>query len=289
MKIHTIFEEKRPVLSFEIFPPKKDTELKNIDETLEVLSDLHPDYISVTFGAGGSANQNRTIELARKIKEKYHIEPLIHLTSLHYDRAEIDAFTRELKKYDMENILALRGDRTPKMKEKKEFPNAADLIYHLQRKEEFCIAAACYPESHPESKSKVCDMQNLKVKVDEGVDFLITQMFFENELYYSFVENCRMIGIDIPITAGIMPVIHKKQVEKMVSLCGASLPERFEKILYRFGENKEALFDAGMSYATSQIIDLLVHDVEGIHLYTMNNPVVAKHIHSSIKNLVKSK
>lgn len=286
LKIINKFKQKRPVISFEIFPPKKDSELKNIDATLEVLSELNPDYISVTFGAGGGANNNRTIELAKKIKYDYDIEPLIHLTSLHYDKTEIESLTSELKVYGLDNILALRGDKNPRIEEKDVFKYASDLVEYLHNEEDFCLAGACYPESHPESLNKVSDIQNLKNKVTSGVDFLISQMFFDNEMYYKFLETCQIASIDVPITAGIMPVINKKQIERMVTLCGASLPIKFQRILRKFEYNKEALFDAGMAYAGSQIIDLLANDVDGIHLYTMNNPVVAQRTIALIKNLL---
>lgn len=286
MRLHEQYEQKRPIISFEIFPPKKDSELKSIDKTLEILSQLNPDYISITFGAGGGANNNRTIELARKIKEDYGIEPLIHMTSLHYDKSEIDALLDELRKYDLQNILALRGDRNPRIPEKDDFKFASDLTEYIHKTGDFCVAGACYPESHPESGSRVEDLKNLKKKVDAGADFLISQMFFDNELYYEFLESCELADIDVPIAAGIMPVINKKQIERMVSLCGASLPEKFHRILGKFEHDKEALFDAGMAYAGSQIIDLLANDVDGIHLYTMNNPKVAERIISLIKNLI---
>ncbi len=286
MKIQEIFAIKRPVLSFEIFPPKRDTSLRDIDETLEILSDLKPDFISVTFGAGGSSNNNKTIEIARKIKHQYQIEPLVHLTCSSYTKKEIDSFISVLSENGIENILALRGDKNPDTSAKSDFSYASELTDYLNKSADFCLAGACYPECHPESKSKVLELTHLKEKVNAGADFLITQLFFENDFFYSFVENCRIAGINVPITAGIMPVINKAQIERIVSLCGASLPNRFKKILTRYENNPAALFDAGMSYALSQIIDLLVNDTEGIHLYTMNNPAVAKRICEGIKNII---
>lgn len=286
MKIREKFDKKRPVLSFEIFPPKRDTSLKDIDETLAVLSELEPDYISVTFGAGGSSNNNRTIELAKKIKYEYNIEPLVHLTCLTYGKDEIDEFSKVLQENGLINVLALRGDRNPNAVEKDDFRHASELTAYLKGKGDFCIAGACYPECHPESANRVADMKHLKEKVDAGDEFLISQLFFENEIFYSFVEDARIAGISVPITAGIMPVINKAQIERMVTLCGASLPEKFQKIMNKFEGNKDALFDAGMAYALSQIIDLLANDVEGIHLYTMNNPAVARRICEGIKNII---
>ena len=288
MKITDIYKNKKTVLSFEIFPPKKDEELNNIDPTLEILSDLKPDYISVTFGAGGNANNSKTISLAKRIKEVYHTEPVVHLTGLCYDKAEIDAFAKEIKDAGVENILALRGDINPNIPQKNDFPHASDLIAYLKDSYDFCIAGACYPEIHPESKDRVDEMKNLKKKVDAGAELLLSQLFFNNDTFYEFTEVCRIAGMDIPITPGIMPALNAKQIDRMVTLCGATLPERFKRIMDRFGNDKEAMFDAGMSYALSQIIDLLAHDVDGIHLYTMNNPVVAKRICEGVKNIVNA-
>ena len=286
MKITDIHERKKNVLSFEIFPPKKDEELKNIDATLEILCDLKPDFISVTFGAGGSSNNNKTIAIAKKIKEVYHVEPVVHLTCLCYDKAEIDEFTKVLQAEGIENILALRGDRNPNVPEKHDFAHASDLITYVKQNHDFCIAGACYPECHPESADRVEEMRHLKKKVDAGAEVLLSQLFFDNNYFYRFVEDCRIAGIDVPVTPGIMPVINAAQIKRMVTMCGASLPERFEKIIQRYGDNKTALFDAGMAYALSQIIDLLANDVDGLHLYTMNNPRVARRICEGIKNLV---
>lgn len=286
MKLSEIHKKKKSVLSFEIFPPKKDEELKSIDKTLEILCELNPDFISVTFGAGGSANHNKTIELAKKIKNEYHVEPVVHLTCLCYDRAQIDAFSRELSSEGLENILALRGDRNPNVPEKEDFAHASDLISYLKTKGDFCIAGACYPECHPDSAGRVEEMRHLRKKVEAGAQVLLSQLFFDNDFFYRFEEDCRIAGIDIPIEPGIMPVINASQIKRMVTLCGASLPARFEKIIHKYETNREALFDAGMSYALSQIIDLLAHDVDGIHLYTMNNPVVARKICEGVRHII---
>ena len=286
MMISDIYKNKKRSLSFEIFPPKKDAELKNIDETLSILCELKPDFISVTFGAGGSSNCNRTIELAKKIKYEYHVEPVVHLTCLCYDKAEIDEFSRVLMQEGMQNILALRGDRNPTVPEKDEFKHASDLIAYLKEKGDFCIAGACYPECHPESENRVSEMRNLKKKVDAGAEVLLSQLFFDNDRFFRFEEDCRIAGIDVPVIPGIMPVINAAQIQRMVTMCGASFPERFQKIIDKYADNKEALFDAGMSYALSQIIDLLTSDIDGIHLYTMNNPVVAGKICEGIRHII---
>ena len=273
MKVSEIYKNKKKSLSFEIFPPKKDTELDNIDETLSVLSELHPDFISVTFGAGGSSNCNRTIELAKKIKNEYEIEPVVHLTCLHYDRSEMEEFARVLSDEGIQNVLALRGDRNPRIPEKDDFKHSSDLISYLKPEHDFCFLGACYPECHPESSGRVSEIRALKSKVNAGAEVLISQLFFDND-------------IDVPILPGVMPVINAAQIQRMISMCNATFPERFQRIIRRYENNQEALFDAGMSYCLSQIIDLLVSDIPGIHLYTMNNPVVARRICEGIKNIV---
>lgn len=286
MVISDIYKENRKSLSFEIFPPKKDSELKNIDETLAVLSELAPDFISVTFGAGGSSNCNRTIELAKKIKYEYHVEPVVHLTCLSYNQTEIDEFSKVLQSEGIENVLALRGDRNPNVPEKDDFKHASDLISYLKKQNDFCIAGACYPECHPESENRIQEMKHLKEKVDAGAEVLLSQLFFDNELFLQFKDDCRIAGIAVPVIPGIMPVINAAQIKRMVTLCGASFPVRFQKIIKKYENNKEALFDAGMSYALTQIIDLLTNDIDGIHLYTMNNPAVARRICEGIKNII---
>ena len=285
MKVSQVYNTKRS-LSFEIFPPKKDTELQNIDETLEVLAELEPDFISVTFGAGGSSNCNRTIELAKKIKCEYNIEPVVHLTCLHYDKNEIDEFAKVLKSEGIENILALRGDPNPNVGAKDDFRHSSDLISYLKDDYDFCFLGACYPECHPESPNTVSEIKSLKKKVDAGAEVLLSQLFFDNDIFYRFNEECEIAGIDVPVIPGVMPVINAAQIKRMVSLCNASFPKRFQRIISRYEDNKEALFDAGMSYCLSQIIDLLVSDIKGIHLYTMNNPLVARRICEGIKNII---
>ena len=285
MKISDLCKKKKS-LSFEIFPPKKDSELKNIDETLSVLCELNPDYISVTFGAGGGSNCNSTIEIAKKIKQQYHVEPVVHLTCLHYNKAEMDEFANVLAAEGIENVLALRGDRNPKIQAKDDFRHASDLISYLNLKNDFCFLGACYPECHPESENKISEMKHLKEKVNAGAEVLLSQLFFNNKQFFRFVEECRIADIHVPIIPGIMPVINAAQIKRMITMCGATFPDRFQKIIAKYEDNKEALFDAGMAYALSQIIDLLVSDIDGIHLYTMNNPLVARKICEGIRNII---
>ncbi|MBQ1894762.1 MAG: methylenetetrahydrofolate reductase [Clostridiales bacterium] len=286
MKLTEIYSKQERVLSFEIFPPKHDEELKNIDATLEILCDLKPAYISVTFGAGGSSNNNKTIALARKIKEQYGVEPVVHLTCLPYDKAEIDEFCRRIEEAGIENILALRGDVNPNFTPKGVFNHASELIEYIKPRTDLCIAGACYPENHPDSEDTVAEMRNLRKKVDAGAEVLLSQLFFDNSMFYSFIQNTRVAGIDVPVTPGIMPCLSAATIKRMVTTCGASLPEKFERIIHRYEDNKEALFDAGLYYAVSQIIDLLTHDCDGIHLYTMNNPVAARRICDAIRNII---
>ncbi len=286
MKISELYQHQKRTLSFEIFPPKKDAELRNIDDTLAVLCELNPDFISVTFGAGGSSNGNRTIELAKKIKYEYHVEPVVHLTCLHYNKQEIDEFARVLEDEGLENVLALRGDRRPNVPEKSDFQHATDMISYLKPEHNFCFLGACYPECHPESESRITEIRHLKEKVNAGAEVLLSQLFFDNKQFYHFVDDCRIADINVPVIPGIMPVINASQMKRMVSLCGASFPERFQKIINRYEDNKDALFDAGMAYALSQVIDLLVNDTDGLHIYTMNNPQVARKICEGIKNIV---
>lgn len=290
MKVTEIFEAKKkegkPVLSFEIFPPKKEEALKNIDATLERLCDLHPDFISVTFGAGGSAVDNQTVEIAKKIKDRYHVEPIVHLTCLHYGKDEIRVILRQLQEAGIENVLALRGDVNPNVPMKYDFRYANELVAFIRSQGDFHVSGACYPETHLEAPDAVTDIRNLKKKVDAGAKHLVSQLFFDNEAFYRFYEKTRIAGIDVPVEAGIMPVTNKAQIQRMVNICGASLPEKFEKILNKYEENKEALFDAGMAYAVNQIVDLIANDVDGIHIFTMNNPRVAGRICDSIRNLI---
>lgn len=285
MKLTDIYNGKKNILSFEIFPPKKDDELKNIEPTLDVLCELEPDYISVTFGAGGSSNNNKTIALAKKIKEVYHVEPVVHLTCMCYSKAEIDEFTKQIAAEGIENVLALRGDHNPNVPEKDDFKHASELISYLKETTDFCVAGACYPEDHPDSPTHISEMLNLKKKVDAGADLLLSQLFFDNENYFKFEEDCKIAGINVPVTPGIMPVINEKQIRRMVNTCGAKLNDRLERILSTFADRPEALYQAGMNYAVGQVIDLLSHGTDGIHLYTMNNPEVARYICDCVRSL----
>lgn len=286
MKIAQLFNEERSVFSFEVFPPKRDHAIDTIYETLDELQDLKPDFISVTYGASGSLADNSTCEIASAIKHRYGIESAAHLTCVNSTREEVTEVLRRLHENEIENILALRGDIVPDVPRKNDFKHASDLITFIKDTDyDFGISGACYPEAHQDSRNQVDDILNLKKKVDAGAEHLISQLFFDNNLFYDFVEKARIAGINVPIEAGIMPVVNKKQIERMVSLCGASLPSKFTKMMSRYERKPEAMRDAGIAYAVNQIVDLVSQGVDGVHLYTMNNPYIARRISESVKSL----
>lgn len=286
MKIDELFQNKKTLFSLEVFPPKETSSIDTVYRALDELKDVKPDYMSVTLRGGGSNPERLTCKIASEIKEKYGIEPLPHLTCANFDRGEIAVILDELKEHGIDNILALRGDYIPGVAPKTDFQYASDLVSLISSRGDFQIFGACYPEGHPESESMVADVRNLKTKVDAGASHLISQLFFDNEDFYRFEEMARAAGINAPIEAGIMPITNKNQIERMVSLGGASLPKRFVRMINKYQYDKEALVDAGISYATDQIVDLISGGVQGIHLYTMNNPYIAKKIYESIKNII---
>lgn len=288
MKIKEMFSKDKTVFSFEIFPPKKTSSVDTIYNTLEQLQGLTPDFISVTYGAGGNVPGASTCEIASVIKHKYGIESVAHLPCINFSKSEILDRIKEFKENGIENILALRGDINPNIPPKQDFKYASELIEFIKQNDDsFDIAGACYPECHIEAENMVEDIKNLKKKVECGADHLITQLFFDNQLFYEFIEKVRIAGIDVPIEAGIMPVVNKKQIERMVSMCGASLPSKFVKMMQRYENHPDALRDAGIAYAVDQIVDLISYGVDGIHLYTMNNPYIARKISDSISELLK--
>jgi methylenetetrahydrofolate reductase (NADPH) len=290
MKIRELYESKKTVISLEIFPPKLDSPVETVFKTLDELKDINPDFISVTYGAGGKA-KDRTVEIASKIKNEYKIESLAHLTCISATKEQIKNIFEEMRKNNIENILAMRGDIP--VDPDFEFPNplqyehAADLIREVSGEGGFCIGAACYPEGHVECESKVQDIKYLRQKVSMGADFLISQLFFDNELFYRFMEEIDLAGISLPVSAGIMPVLNKNQIERITALAGCVLPPKFRRILDRYKDNPAALKEAGEAYAIEQIIDLMAWGVRGIHLYTMNKPDTAKRIIGNIENIRK--
>jgi methylenetetrahydrofolate reductase (NADPH) len=288
MKIRELFDKKKTVISLEIFPPKLDSPVETVYKTLDELSDINPDFISVTYGAGGKA-KDRTVEIASKIKNEYKIESLAHLTCISATKAQIKDTFAEMRDNNIENILAMRGDipEDPDF----DFPNplqyehAADLIHEVRAEKDFCIGAACYPEGHVDCESKVKDIKYLKEKADMGADFLISQLFFDNELFYRFMEEIDLAGIDLPVSAGIMPVLNKNQIIRITKLAGCNMPPKFRRILDRYEDNPAALKEAGEAYAIEQIIDLMAWGVRGVHLYTMNKADTAKRIIGNIENI----
>lgn len=285
MKTFDLFQEKN-VMSFEVFPPKPTADESVIYRTLDGLSGLHPDFISVTYGAGGGKNSSKTIKIAADVKKIYGIESVAHLPCINLSKQEAIEILDSLQENGIENILALRGDISSDTEPNGTFSHANELIEFINERYDFNIIAACYPEGHTESKSFVEDMAYLKQKVDCGVSHLITQLFLDNDYFYSFRERADIAGIHVPIEAGIMPVTNKAQIERMVKLCGIKLPKKFMTVMERYEHNPEALRDAGIAYAIDQIVDLIAHDVDGIHLYTMNNPYVAKRIYEAVHRLL---
>lgn len=288
MKINEIFENKDLVFSFEIFPPKTTSSVKTIYNTLEELRDLKPDFISVTYGAGGSLVNNRTIELSSLVKEKYGVEAVAHLTCINSTKKEIDYILDNLKSKGIENVLALRGDIPEGQTLRGDFKYAYELISHIKERGYFNIAAACYPEGYVRGRDLKEDLMHLKLKEESGASHFISQLFFDNNYFYNFLEEKDKLNIKSSIEAGIMPVTNKAQIERITSLCSATLPEKFVKIVNKYEHDKEALRDAGIAYAVEQIVDLVSSGVQGIHLYTMNNPYVARKITESIDSIRNS-
>lgn len=281
------FFKDRTVLSFEVFPPKRTYPIETVYDALDELKDLKPDFISVTYGAGGSDNCQATLEIASNIKKKYGIESVAHLPCINLTENDVIDMIRRFKDAGIENILALRGDITPDFEPKGVFKHASELISYIKKHAEFNIIGACYPEGHTECESLDKDIENLKNKVDCGCNELITQLFFDNNFFYSFMEKIRASGIKVPVSAGIMPVVNKKQIERMVTLCGVSLPKKFIKMMEHYENKPEAMRDAGIAYAVDQIVDLLSQGVDGIHLYTMNNSYMAEKIYDAVSSLIR--
>lgn len=290
MKIKDILIQKKLLLSFELFPPKQEAHFEPILSASQELAKLNPDFISVTYGAGGST-RSYTLELAESLQEKTATPALAHLTCLGSKKEAIDRITKELSEKKIENILALRGDYPPSSNECDlpcDFKYASDLVQYLKQIGDFCIGGACYPEGHPESNNRLEDLANLQHKVEAGVDFLTTQMFFDNEVLYSFLYRMQSKGMKLPVLAGIMPVTNAKQIKRMVALSNAHMPQKLLAIVDRFQDNPEALKQAGIAYATEQIIDLITNGVRGIHIYSMNKSDISTEIVKNISNIIRA-
>ena len=292
MNIPELYKERRaqgkPVFSLEVFPPKRKKNKDSIYEAVDKLKVTNPDFISVTYGAGGNIADNSTCEIAANIKKNYGIETVAHLTCINSTREDVKVMIQRFKDADIRNVMALRGDIVPGEEIQREFRHSNELAIEIQRKchEDLEILGACYPEGHYESKSLEEDIQNLKYKIGAGVKVLITQLFFDNMKFYGFLSRLREDGIDIPVSAGIMPIVRSSQIEKTVQLSGASLPQSFTSMIARYEHEPEKLYEAGIEYAVEQCRDLLQHGADGIHIYTMNDPEVAIRVHEGIKDLL---
>lgn len=289
MKLSELFAQKRPTLSFEVFPPKTDDKYETVKFAAEKIAALKPDYMSVTYGAGGGTS-DYTVSVAADILNNYNVTPLAHLTCVSSDKQKIAAQLKALKDNNIENILALRGD-IPKNSDNSagEYKYAAQLIRDIKSMGDFCIGGACYPETHVESSTSAEDIKYLKEKVDTGCDFLTTQMFFDNNILYSFLYKIREAGITVPVVAGIMPVTNGKQIKRICELSGTYLPQRFKSIVDKFGSDPAAMTQAGVAYATDQIIDLLANGVNAVHVYSMNKPEVAAAIQANLSKIIPKK
>lgn len=285
MKICELYTKDKPVISFEVFPPKPETNIETIFATLEQLKELRPAFISVTYGAGGSSAA-RSIEIAGKVKNHYGIETMAHLTCVNSSREQINDILQQLAANSIENILALRGDPPAGQTEFHQtdggYQYAKDLICHIREHKKYCVAAAAYPEGHLECQDINQDIQYLKEKVDQGVDFLITQLFFDNNLFYSFRDKALAKGINCPIAVGIMPVLNISQIKRITTLCGAFIPDKLTKIMDKYGKVAADMEKAGIEYACEQIDHLISSKVSGVHLYTMNKAEQTKSIVSAL-------
>lgn len=286
MKISEILKNNRVTVSFEVFPPKQWDKIVNTKALVREMSTANPSFMSVTYGAAGTQS-GFTTEIANEIKDS-GITPLSHLTCLTSTRDKIHQVVGELKDNGIENILALRGD-IPEgfvFPDKQYFEYAYQLVNEIKELGDFCIGGACYPEIHPESKNRIEDIDHLKYKVDCGAEFLTSQMFFDNEKFLNFYEMCRIKGIEVPIIAGIMPITNAKQIMRSIELSNCSVPKKFYRIMERFGDDPKSMKQAGIIYATEQIIDLMANGVNNIHIYTMNKPDVAESIMNGLSDII---
>lgn len=289
MTIKKILEEKKVTVSLEIFPPKIQSKFESVIQAAKELSELKPDFMSITYGAGGSTRTN-TVEVASSV-QSFGIPSLAHLTCVGDSRSALDETILNMQKGGIENVLALRGDIPQDFAGTKatvEGLEHANNLVSILKDKGFCIGGACYPEGHPESLNRSVDIDNLKFKVDAGVDFLTTQMFFDNNMLYSYLYRLQSKGIHVPVIAGIMPITNASQVERMVKLSSAYIPAKLLSICDRFEHNPDAMRQAGIAYAVDQIIDLISNGVRGIHIYTMNKPSIAKDILNSVNEIIKA-
>ena len=290
MKISDILKNEKPSISFEVFPPKADTGFESVRQAVEKIAKLSPSFMSVTYGAGGGTSRY-TLDIARDIEKRFGIPMLAHLTCVSSTRETVGEMIEKITDAGIENVMALRGDLTPELMESDrsgwDYHHAVDLVRQLREiGTDFCIGGACYPEIHPESADRREDILHLKEKVDAGCDFLTTQMFFDNNLLYSFLYKIREAGIAVPIVPGIMPITNARQVERAIKLSGSFMPQRFKSIVDRFGGDDASMLQAGVAYATDQIIDLYANGINHVHVYSMNKPQVAAGIVSNLSHIL---
>ena len=291
MKLSKLLLGDKPSLSFEVFPPKNNTAFESVKHATEEIAKLRPSFMSVTYGAGGGTSRY-TLEIAKNIKASYGVPTLAHLTCVSSTRQTVRERIEEMKAAGIENVMALRGDLTPELegtdRSKWHYRHAVDLVRELCDSDcDFCIGGACYPEIHPESTNQRDDIKYLKEKVDAGVSFLTTQMFFDNDILYNFLYKIREAGITVPIIPGIMPITNANQVERAVKLSGSFVPRRFMALVDKFGCDPAAMKQAGIAYATDQIIDLYANGIINVHVYSMNKPDVAAAIQKNLSEILK--
>lgn len=290
MKIINILKNNKPSLSFEVFPPKNDTAFESVKHATNEVAKLKPAFMSVTYGAGGGTSKY-TLDIAESIKKQYGVPSLAHLTCVSSTKETVHERIQAMKDAGIENVLALRGDIPHDMegqtRDNWHYQHAIDLVRELKESgADFCIGGACYPEVHPESHNQTDDIKHLKEKVDAGCEFLTTQMFFDNNLLYNFLYKIREAGITVPVVAGIMPITNANQVERAIKLSGSFMPQRFKSIVDRFGDSPDAMKQAGIAYATDQIIDLFANGIENVHVYSMNKPDVAEKIQANLSHIL---
>ncbi len=288
MKIIDLLTRDTLSLSFEVFPPKTETSFESVKIATEEIAKLKPSFMSVTYGAGGGTSKY-TLDIAKNIKERYGVPSLAHLTCVSSTRESVQKRIKDIKASGIENIMALRGDipKEHEDREKWDYRYAIDLIRELKEADEnFCIGCACYPEVHPESANQKEDIKHLKEKVMAGCDFITTQMFFDNNILYNFLYKIREAGITVPVIPGIMPITNASQVERAIKLSGSLMPQRFKALVDKFGSDPAAMKQAGIAYATDQIIDLYANNISNVHVYSMNKPDVAEKIQSNLSDII---
>jgi len=290
MKIIDILKQNKMMLSFEVFPPKTETSFESVKMATEEIAKLKPSFMSVTYGAGGGTSKY-TLDIAKNIKEMYGVPTLAHLTCVSSTRDTVREKIEQIKDAGIQNVMALRGDIPESMinvsRDSWDYKHAINLVYELKSFDpDLCIGGACYPEIHPESTNQKEDIKHLKEKVDAGCDFLTTQMFFDNNLLYNFLYKIREAGITVPVIPGIMPITNANQVERAIKLSGSFMPQRFKSLVDKFGSNPDAMKQAGIAYATDQIIDLYANGITNVHVYSMNKPDVAEKIQSNLSSIL---